>query len=231
VLKLIERFLKQGVMEDLVTRKPSTGTPQGGVISPLLSNIYLDELDHLMARNGQEMVRYADDLVILCRTEDEAQNALKELQRWTASAGLTLHPTKTRIVDAATDGFEFLGYRFERGIKFPRDKSLMKLRDAIRSKTPRMNGRSLQCIIADVNRTMRGWFEYFKHAHRNTFGNIDGWVRMRLRSILRKRRGRKGRAHGRDHHRWPNKFFADHGLFTLKQAHERLLKSVRTQTC
>src|ERR1700682_5118073 len=105
---------------------------------------------------------------------------------WTAQAGLRLHPTKTRIVDATQPGgFDFLGYHFEQGNKRPRQKSLGKLKDAIRAKTPRTNGSSLRVIIADVNRTLRGWFEYFKHSHPYTFTTLDGWTRMRLRSILR----------------------------------------------
>jgi len=246
VLKLIELFLNQGVMEEHREWKPTTdsqrtgsqltgsqrtGTPQGGVISPLLSNIFLDELDHTMEQQGREMVRYADDLVILCRTQDEAEEVLEELRQWTTRVGLTLHPTKTRIVDTASDSFEFLGYRLDRGMKFPRDKSMRKLKDSIRSKTRRTEGRSLPCIIKDVNRTMRGWFEYFKHSHRNTFGSIDGWARMRLRSILRKRQGKKGPGRGSDHHRWPNRYFAEQGLYTLKEARARILKPVVTQTC
>jgi len=91
----------------------------------------------------------------------------------------------------------------------------------IRGKTKRANGHSLQAIIADVNRTLRGWFEYFKHSRTTTFSNLDGWIRMRLRSILRKRAGRKGRGRGLDHHRYPNSFFAAHGLFNLTAAHAR----------
>ena len=198
-----------------------------GVISPLLSNIYLDPLDHEMARRGIEMVRYADDFVILCRNQAEAEKALGQVQQWTAQAGLTLHPEKTRIVDATSgDGFDFLGYHFERGMKWPRKKSLGKFKDTIRGKTKRTNGRSLQAIIADVNRTMAGWFEYFKHSHHTTFTSVDGWVRMRLRSILRKRRKRRGRGRGRDHQRWPNAYFAAQGLFSLVSAHVTACQSL-----
>ena len=116
VLKLLEAFLTQGVREEMNLWTPEAGTPQGAVISPLLSNIYLDALDHEMAGKGFEMVRYADDFVVLCGTEGEAQQALEAVQRWTAQAGLTLHPVKTRIVDATqAGGFDFLGYHFERG--------------------------------------------------------------------------------------------------------------------
>jgi RNA-directed DNA polymerase len=189
------------------------------VSSPLLANVYLDPLDHVMADAGVEMVRYADDLVLLCRTEAEAQRALAALERWTTEAGLRLHPTKTRVVDARQPGgFDFLGYHFERGYRWPRRKSLKKLKDTLRRKTRRTNGQSLAVIIADVNRTLHGWFGYFKHSHWTTFRPLDAWVRMRARSILRKRRGRKGRARSPDHQRWPVTFFAEQGLLSLVAA-------------
>jgi RNA-directed DNA polymerase len=220
VLALIEAFLGQGVMEAMSLWIPEAGTPQGAVISPLLSNIYLDPLDHLLAGEALEMVRYADDFVILCRTQQEAERALARVEQWTAQAGLTLHPDKTRIVEASQPGgFEFLGYRFERGRRWPRKKSLGKLKDALRGKLPRNSGKSLDELTTDVNRMLRGWFEYFKHSHRRTFDPLDGWIRMRLRSILRRRQGRRGRGRGNDHNRWPNAFFAAHGLFSLVAAH------------
>ena len=220
VLTLIESFLKQGVLDGLHEWTPEEGSPQGGCISPLLSNIYLDPLDHLMAERGFEMVRYADDFVILCRSPEEAARALAEVQRWTAEAGLRLHPDKTKIVDATEASFDFLGYRFERGRRSPRPKSLDKFKEAIRAKTKRTSGESLKAIIARLTPTLRGWFEYFKHSHPTTFPRLDGWIRMRLRSILRKRIGLKGRGRGSDHHRWPNAFFAGQGLYSLKTAHD-----------
>ena len=137
---------------------------QGAVLSPLLSNIYLNPLDHLMARQGYQMVRYADDFVILCQTKQQAEEALAAVQKWVQEAGLTLHPEKARIVDAATDRFEFLGYRFEKGRHWPRDKSKKKLRDAIRWRTKRTVGTSLNTVIQQINPTLRGWYGYFKHA-------------------------------------------------------------------
>jgi RNA-directed DNA polymerase len=227
VLGLVEAFLKADILDGLRAWTPESGAPQGAVISPLLSNLYLNELDHLVARERYKMTRYADDLVIQCRTREEAERALALVQAWTAERGLTLHPTKTKIVDAETEGFEFLGYRFVKHRRFPRRKSLMKFRDAIRGKTRRTDGRSLTMIIADVNRRLRGWFEYFQHSHPTTFGSLDGWVRMRLRSILRKRAGGQGRGRGADHHRWPNAFFAEQGLFSLKTAHALACQSSR----
>jgi RNA-directed DNA polymerase len=227
VLALLEGFLTQPIFEGLRAWTPDGGTPQGAVVSPLLSNLYLDPLDHEVAAAGFEMVRYADDLVILCRTRAEADRALAHLTRWTTAAGLRLHPTKTRVVDATVHGgFDFLGYHFERGYRWPREKSLRKLKSRLRRKTRRTHGHSLSVIIADVNRTLTGWFQYFQHSHWTTFAPLDKWVRMRLRSILRKRRGRRGRGGGADHQRWPNAFFAAHGLFSLTTAHALARRSV-----
>jgi RNA-directed DNA polymerase len=170
VLELIAAMLRQGVMDGLKYWEPEEGTPQGAVISPLLSNIYLDPLDHEVARRGYEMVRYADDFVILCRSEAEAKTALAVVQEWTKKAGLTLHPEKTRIVDATQrGGFDFLGYRFESGSRRPRRKSMAKLKDTIRRKTRRSHGTSLETTIKSVNQTLTGWFAYFKHSHHFVF--------------------------------------------------------------
>ena len=172
------------------------------------------------------MVRYADDFVILCRSEAQAHQALERVWEWTASVGLQLHPQKTRIVDAKqAGGFDFLGYHFERGSRWPRAKSLRKLKDTVRAKSQRTNGQSLQAIIIDLNRSLKGWFEYFKHSHKPTFPRLDQWVRMRLRSILRRRHHRRGQGRGWDHRRWPNVFFAEQGLFSLVAAHARVCQS------
>jgi RNA-directed DNA polymerase len=223
VLELLRKYLGQGVLENMRYWQPDTGTPQGAVISPLLSNIYLDPLDQLTKASGIEMVRYADDFVLLCRSEAAAQNAMALVQEWTVQAGLTLHPDKTRIVDTTQPGgFDFLGYHFELGQRRPRQKSLRKFKDTIRAKTKRTNGQSLQAIIANVNRSGQGWFGYFKHSHRYTFEPLDRLLRTRLRSILRHRSGRRGRAWGPDHSRWPNRFFTEQGLFSFVAAHVRL---------
>lgn len=219
VLTLIEMFLRQQVLDDLTEWTPERGSPQGAVISPLLSNIYLDPLDHLMAGSGFEMIRYADDFVILCQSREDAERVLELVRQWTAEADLTLHPDKTHIVDMTEGSFDFLGYTFQGQYRFPRKKSLQKLKDTVRQKTRRTNGHSLQCVITQLNPTLRGWFEYFQHCQPSTYTILDKWVRMRLRSILRKRRKGKGRGHGHDHLRWPNVFFAEQGLFSLKQSH------------
>ena len=224
VLQLIESFLRAGILDGLQGWEPEAGVPQGAVLSPLLSNIYLNPLDHQMAARGYQMVRYADDLVILCRSQAEAEQALAVVRQWCEAEGLTLHPTKTRIVDVRADGFDFLGYRFQttrrgRLARWPRKKSEQKLKETIRAKTKRTNGHSLQVIIAEVNRTLRGWFGYFQHSCRGTFESVDRWVRMRLRSILRKRAGGRGHGLGLDHQRWPNAFLAGQGLYSLVTAH------------
>lgn len=228
VLRLIEMFLKANIMDGLREWTPEAGAPQGAVLSPLLSNIYLDPLDHLLASSGFEMVRYADDFVILCRTAEDAHKALELVRQWTTTAGLTLHPTKTKIVDVRTEGFAFLGYQFQGTTRRPREKSLKKLKDTIRAKTPRKSGRSLECMIHDVNVTLRGWFGYFQHCTPHyVFLNLDQWIRMRLRSVLRKRSGRSGRGRGRDHYRWPNRYFAERGLFSLDDAHTKAVQSAK----
>lgn len=224
ILALVEQYLKQGIMEDQGEYEPEEGSPQGAPISPLLSNIYLDGLDHLMAEGGLEMIRYADDFVLLCRTQAEAEEALNTVRVWVAKAGLQLHPEKT-CIRTHEEGFDFLGYHFEKGERRPRTKSLKKLKDEIRAKTKRANGHSLNYVITEVNQTLRGWYAYYKHSHKYTFGNIDGWVRMRLRSILRKREKRSGPGRGYDHIKWPNAFFADLGLFSLETAHRRECQS------
>lgn len=235
ILGLIEGFLKQGVIEGTDWHKAKReGTPQGGVISPLLANIYLNPLDWLMAQSGFEMVRYADDMVVLCRSQEEATAALSVLKAWMEDAGLSLHPDKTRVVDMnpAHSHFDFLGYRFERSrrgrlMRLVRPKSLRKLRETIKSKTRRNNGKCMAAIVADINRKLKGWYGYFKHIEANNLGGIDGWVRMRLRSILRKRRGGKGRGRGLDHQRWPNRYFTELGLFCLLDAQRAELASLR----
>jgi len=195
------------------------------VFSPLLSNIYLNPLDHLLAAHGFAMVRYADDFVVLCRSRAEADAALELIRSWVEAARLTLHPTKTRIVEAASEGFDFLGYHFERGYRWPCKKSLQKLKNTVREKTKRTRGASLQAIVTDLNRTLPGWFGYFPYSHWTTFRDLDAWIRMRLRSILRKHQKKRGRGRGSDHQRWPNAYFAELGLFSLERAHVSVSQS------
>ncbi len=190
-------------------------------MSPLLANLYLHALAELMRDRGHRMVRSADDFVVLCRSREEAEAALAEVREWVQANGLTLHPEKTHIGDwrQPGEGFEFLGYRFEAGRRWVRKKSLANLRQKVRDKTGRNRGDSLERIIADLNPMLQGWFQYFKHAYRTTFTDIDGFIRRRLRARLRKQEKRP--AFGRsleDSKRWPNAFFANKGLFTLHTA-------------
>jgi RNA-directed DNA polymerase len=223
VMALIQGFLKQDIMEDMKQWTPISGSPQGAVISPLLANAYLHELDVEMREAGLVMVRYADDAVVLCRSREEAEAALARMRAWVSANGLTLHPDKTHVGDCRVEGqgFEFLGYRFEAGQRWVRKKSLMALRDKVRARTPRNRGQSIECVIASLNPILKGWYGYFKQAHRFTFASIDGFIRRRLRAMLRKQQHRPGQ--GRcfnDHKRWPNAFFAGLGLFTMSDAHQ-----------
>lgn len=228
VLGLIRRYLEQEVLDGMKSWKPERGTPQGAVISPLLANVYLHPLDEEMERVRKVMIRYADDVVILCRSERQARQALKKLRKELSKRGIRLNLNKTQVVDARQKGgFDFLGYHFERGRKWPRKRSEKKLRDGVRSVTRRTNGQSLKQIIQTLNPILRGWFEYFQHSRSHTFRWMDGWVRARLRTILRKRRKRRGRARGLDHQRWPNAYFIEQGLFTMTIAHAVIRQSRR----
>lgn len=222
LLSLLAGWLEQDIVQDAARWTPTRGTPQGAVISPLLANVYLHPLDALMADHGYRMVRYADDFVILCRTPEEAEAALARVRAWVAKNGLDLHPDKTRIGDCSQpgQGFEFLGYRFECGRRWVRPKSLKSFKDRIRTHTGRSRGVSLEQVIADLNPMLRGWFAYFKHARAPLFRYLDGFIRRRLRRLLRQQAHRPGQGRcANDHRRWPNAFFAERGLFTLYAAH------------
>jgi len=226
LLAILASWLRQDIVKEMKRWTPTEGTPQGAVISPLLANLYLHPLDERMTKLGYRMVRYADDFVILCESAEQAHTALEEVKAWVEANGLTLHPDKTHVGDCRIEGqgFEFLGYRFEAGKRRVRDKSLQGFKDKIREKTSRSRGDSLSCIIADLTPTIRGWYGYFKHAHYWVFTKLDGYVRRRLRAILRKQEKRPGMGlcHA-DHKRWPNAYFATKGLFTMKEA--RMLAS------
>lgn len=221
VLDITNKLLKQGVMEDGVTWESTQGTPQGSCLSPLLSNLYLHGLDQHMLARGFQMRRFADDFVVMCRSEFEASVALEEIKEWVIKHGLKLHPDKTRIGNCQVEGqgFEFLGYRFEAGQRYVRKKSMNKLKDEIRTLTKRTCGRSIQKVVDEVNPKLRGWYNYFKHAKKWTLEKIDGFVRRRLRAILRKQEKRPGRGRTlQDHMKWRNAYFAGLGLFTMQAA-------------
>lgn len=233
VLELVRRFLRAGVLEESKGwQATDCGTPQGGVISSLLANIYLDPLDHQMEAAGWEMVRYADDFVILSRTHAQAQEALAAVRAWVHEAQLQLHPDKTRITDVSQKGggFDFLGYHFERGHHWPRKKSLQKFKERLRRHTQRNQGRSWKEIVGRTNRSLLGWFEYYQHSVANVFAPLDGYVRRRLRSLLAKRHGQTMHGKGSAHRRWTNDWLAGHGLLSLQALHvwKRTIVALRT---
>jgi RNA-directed DNA polymerase len=236
VLELVELFLKQGVMEGMKEWTPETGTPQGGVISPLLANIYLDPLDWKMQKSGRCMIRYADDFVILCHSREKAEAALAIVREWVNENGLTLHPEKTRIVDMSQAGnsFEFLGYKFFRAGKsgriarLCRSKSLKKFKDGIREKTKRNNAYSMDAIVKQLNPKLQGWYNYFKQVKLSQLRELDGWIRTRLRSILRRRAKRHGISKGGENQQYQKAYFVQLGLFSLEQTKRQELSAVST---
>lgn len=161
ILDLVAAYLKQGVLEEGKGWSPTElGTPQGAVVSPLLANLYLNAMDWKLRLDGWELVRYADDFVVLCRTREHAEEVLVTVQQWTASAGLQLHPQKTRLVDMSQPGgFDFLGYHFERdGKRWPREKSLNGIQQKLHGLTHRNCGVGLRELIAnELNPVLRGW--------------------------------------------------------------------------
>ena len=176
----------------------------------------------------------ATHLIVLCCDAATARKALEEVGRWMGDAGLSLHPEKTRVVDMTRSGscFDFLGYRYWRSRKgkisrIVRPKSESKLRGNLKKLTKRNSGHSLEVIVGKINSILRGWYGYFKHASAYSLAEMDGWVRNRLRGILRKRRKGRGHARGRDNHRWPNRYFDTLGLFNLEAAREMEHSSLR----
>lgn len=221
VLSLMRGWLSQEIVGEVESWTPIKGSPQGAVISPMLANLYLHPLDVLMRKCGYRIVRYADDFVILCKSADEAERALREVRAWMSGAKLELHPDKTHVGNCLEwgSGFDFLGYRFEAGKRWVRKSSLRALRAKIKRMTRRSCGQGLAVIIDRLNRMLRGWYNYFKHVRGWTLQTIDAYIRRRLRSILRKQKKRPGSGvTRRDHRQWPNTFFAKAGLFTLKGA-------------
>ena len=219
LLGILRRYLTQDVLDEQTWETAIEGTPQGSVVSPLLANIALHGLDVLAREQEFELIRYADDFVILCATRQEAQSALEMVKAWLTGQGLSLHPEKTRIVDyAAGESFDFLGFTFEGGKFFPRKKSVQNLRNSVRAKTKRASGKSLSAIIQELNRTLLGWFGYFKPCPAGRFVEHDKFVRRRLRAILDGRIGKKPAHRGATHQRWPNAYFESAGLVSMASA-------------
>jgi group II intron reverse transcriptase/maturase len=211
VLKLIRMWLRAGVMEDRTVRETLAGTPQGGVISPLLANIYLHFLDRIWAQRCSALgviVRYADDFVVMCKTESEAREAHRRIGLVMVRLGLQLHPQKTRLVDLrrGTGSFVFLGctIRKRRSIqrnprwhfvqRWPSPKAMKRIRDRVRELTDarRSGGKDVKEVVADLNPVLRGWGNYFRtgNAHRE-FHRVDGFVYQRLCHWRRRRNGQR----------------------------------------
>ena len=224
LLKLLQLFLDQSILEELREWTPISGVPQGAVLSPVLSNLYLNPLDHKMADAGFEMVRYADDFVVLCRSAHEAQAAMDMIRMWVEQTGLTLHPTKTKIVDSRTDSFVFLGYSFRGDKIYPRRESLMKMKVRLIELTPRKRSGSIESIAKEINPILRGWFTYFRHCRWTVFTDLDAKLRGRLRRLLLKRHRKNPKRLPRTH-RWPNDYFTKAGLISLREAHFRFAQS------
>jgi RNA-directed DNA polymerase len=234
VLRLVRLWLEAGVMEDGVFRETVTGTPQGGVISPLLSNIYLHAFDRAMVAAGVgELVRYADDFVVLCRSEREATAALAAAGEILAGLGLELHPGKTQVVDLrdGREGFDFLGWHFrarvsgrllERGIcryylhRWPSQRAMKRIRAKVKAKTGRnrVGIRDMRVVIDELNPILRGWGNYFRTGNAATkFIQLDRYVAWRLKRLLVKRYGRNLRAGQAE--RWTRHWFKELGLHQL----------------
>jgi RNA-directed DNA polymerase len=225
MLQLIKLFLDQSILEELHEWTPIAGVPQGAVLSPVLSNLYLNPLDHKVAGEGFEMVRYADDFVVLCRSRIEAEAALQMITEWVEAAGLTLHPTKTKIVDSRSESFAFLGYSFRGAKIYPRRESLAKMKARIKELTPRKRPGSMMSIAKELNRVLIGWFGYFRHCRWTIYKDLDAKIRSRLRRLLLKRH-RKNPERLHRQKRWPNAYFAKAGLYSLREAHFRFDQSV-----
>jgi group II intron reverse transcriptase/maturase len=213
VLLLIRMFLESGVMEEGVGWKATNeGTPQGGVISPLLANIYLNHFDWEMAKRGHDMVRYADDGVVLCGNREEAERALADVRKMLeGKLRLQLHPEKTRIVYHKEGNFDFVGFLVHRKYLWPRMKTLMRFKEKVRLATRRQQGRNVQEVIRLLNPILRGFGNYYRQANtKGLFQRLDEWIRMRLRCFMEKKRAVK-----HQNYRLPTALLASMGLVSL----------------
>lgn len=213
LLKLIWKFLKSGVMEEGKLKKVVSGTPQGGVISPILANIYLNDFDYKIEKAGLKLVRYADDFVILTKSVNQATFAMKMIKELIKSIKLKLAREKTKITEYWW-GFEFLGYCFRKyygNYKWPAEKSIKAFKEKIRHKTRRQQPKNVIQVITEINPLVRGWGHYFKYGNVKTrFPTLDSWIRMRLRSFIEKKKWPSGL-----NWKYPNDHFRSLGLFSL----------------
>ena len=235
VLKLVRLWLQAGVMVDGSLERTVAGTPQGGVISPLLANIYLHVLDRkLSARGAGELVRYADDGVVLCRSAAQARAALEVVRDILASLGLELHPDKTKVVDLreGREGLDFLGCHFHARMsgrlweqrrvvryylhRWPSQRAMKRLREKVHARTGRNRaGDDIRVVIADLNPLLRGWGNYFRTGNAAVkFVQADRYVVWRLRTLMVRKRGRNLHAGQAD--AWTEDWFNGHGLYRLR---------------
>jgi RNA-directed DNA polymerase len=235
VLKLVRLWLQAGVMTEQGIERTVAGTPQGGVISPLLANIYLHVLDTGLSKRGAgELVRYADDGVVLCRSAAQAQAALEAVRDILAALGLELHPGKTKVVDLreGREGLDFLGCHFHARMsgrlweqkrivryylhRWPSQRAMKRLRDKIRDRTGRNRaGADIRDVIADLNPLLRGWGNYFRTGNAaGKFRQADHYVVWRLHRLMIKKRGRN--LHAGQARQWDEDWFNGHGLHRLR---------------
>jgi RNA-directed DNA polymerase len=234
VLKLIRKWLQAGVMDEGAYQRTVAGTPQGGVISPLLSNIYLQALDEAFADEGRgRLVRYADDFVVICGSEAEARAAQRLAGEVLAGLGLELHPDKTRVVDLreGREGFDFLGCHFrarvsgrllERGVRryylqrWPSQRAMKRVREKIKARTGRnRTSQDIREVIADLNPILRGWGNFFRTGNAaQKFNQLDRYVVWRLGRLMRARYGRNLRPG--QWKSWTREWFEAHGLYRLR---------------
>jgi group II intron reverse transcriptase/maturase len=237
VLKLLRQWLRAGVMEEGRVRKTETGTPQGGVISPLLANIYLHVLDAAWERQGAlwgTLVRYADDFVVMCNTRSEVERSEERVRAILTRLGLELHPEKTRKVELSggKDGFDFLGCHLHKRMsgpiwererrrvyflhRWPSVRAMKRIRQRVKELTPR--GRcheDSKSIIEDLNPVVRGWGGYFRTGNAaRKFNQVDEYIWRRLRNLRIMRKGRNlraGEAEG-----WTRDYFHQLGMHRLR---------------
>jgi group II intron reverse transcriptase/maturase len=237
VLKLLRQWLEAGVMEDGTVSPTVAGTPQGGVISPLLSNIYLHVLDVLWTRKSAPLgtlVRYADDFVVMCRTRKECEEAEKRIRVILERLGLELHPDKTRRVELydGKEGFDFLGCHLHKRLsglvwekkrqrlyflhRWPSRRSMQRIRQRVKELTPRSRCHAdSRDVIADLNPVVRGWGNYFRTGNAaRRFNQLDDYIWRRLRSLRVKRKGRNLRPGEKE--RWSRAYFWNLGLHRLR---------------
>jgi group II intron reverse transcriptase/maturase len=237
VLKLVRLWLQAGVMEDGVVRHPVAGTPQGGVISPLLSNIYLHVLDRVWAKHGEhlgELVRYADDFVVLCGNARHCEEAQSRIEHVLGRLGLKLHPQKTRrvVLTGGQEGFDFLGCHLHKRMsgrlweqkrlrryylhRWPSQRAMKRVRQRVRELTPRRScHQDVRSVIAELNPVLRGWGQYFRSGNAaGPFTAVDGYVVRRLQSLRIKRAGRHLKAGQAQ--RWDRAYYEQLGLYRLR---------------